>query len=111
MVQGLHIMLDYFIDQEEDRAEDDLNFVFYYESEEEMVRRIRHFKEKAEETIRCLPDWKFHRLINKGLLAIYLADQKVQQDKELKRTAKRFIRFGGLPTVFFYLNSWVYRRA
>ncbi|MBB6450209.1 tetraprenyl-beta-curcumene synthase [Geomicrobium halophilum] len=110
-VQGLHIMLDYFIDQEEDREEDDLNFVFYYENEEQMVERIRYVKEKADESIRSLPDWKFHQLINKGLIAMYLSDKKVQEDKELKRTAKRFIRFGGLPTAFFYLNSWMYRQT
>ncbi|OLN22127.1 tetraprenyl-beta-curcumene synthase [Domibacillus antri] len=110
-VQGLHIMLDYFIDQKEDREEDDLNFIFCYENEEKMVQRIKYFKEKAEESIRSLPDWKFHQLINKGLIAIYLADKKVQEDKKLKRTAKRFIRFGGMPTLFFYLNSWLYRQG
>ncbi len=110
-VQGLHILLDYFIDQEEDRIEEDLNFIFYYENEDRMVERMKHVKQKAEESIRNLPNWKFHRLINKGLIAIYLADEKVQAQKEIKRLAKRFIRFGGLPTVFFYLNSWVYRRA
>ncbi|WP_100406947.1 tetraprenyl-beta-curcumene synthase family protein [Bacillus solitudinis] len=110
-VQGLHILLDYFIDQEEDLLEDDLNFISYYENEEKMVERIKHVKESAEESLRSLPDRKFHQLINKGLIAIYLADEKVQAHKELKRTAKRFIQFGGLPTVFFYLNSWVYRRA
>ncbi|SDJ18341.1 tetraprenyl-beta-curcumene synthase family protein [Natribacillus halophilus] len=103
-VQGLHIMLDYFIDQVEDREEEDLNFVFYYENEEEMVQRFRHIKESAEASIQTLPDWKFHQLINKGLIALYLSDKKVQEDKELKGTAKRFIRFGGLPTAFFYLN-------
>jgi tetraprenyl-beta-curcumene synthase len=110
-VQGFHILLDYFIDQEEDRLEDDLNFVFFYDNEEKMVERIKHVKEKAEESIRNLPDWKFHRLINKGLIALYLADEKVQADKQIKKLAKRFIRFGGLPTVFFYLNSWMYRRV
>ncbi|WP_046176168.1 tetraprenyl-beta-curcumene synthase family protein [Domibacillus indicus] len=110
-VQGLHIMLDYFIDQEEDRKENDLNFVFYYKDEKEMIKRIRHFKEKAGVSIRHLPNPKFHRLINKGLIAIYLADRKVQEDKHLKRMAKQFIRLGGLPTLFFYLNRRVYRQA
>lgn len=110
-VQGFHIMLDYFIDQEEDRKENDLNFVSYYENEEKMVQRIRCFKEKAALSIRYLPDSKFHQLINKGLIAIYLADKKVQEDKKLKQTAKRFIRFGGLPTLFFYLNRGVYRQT
>lgn len=103
-VQGLHIMLDYFIDQVEDWEEGDLNFVFYYESEEQMVERFRYMKENAESSVRSLPDAKFHQMINKGLLALYLSDKKVQENKKLKRTAKRFIRFGGLPTAFFYLN-------
>ncbi len=110
-VQGLHILLDYFIDQEEDREEGDLNFVFYYKDQETMIERMRHVKKKANESIQSLPDKEFHDLINKGLLALYLSDEKVQKDKELKRTAKQFIRFGGLPTLFFYLNSWVYRRV
>lgn len=110
-VQGLHILLDYFIDQEEDREANDLNFIFYYDNEEMMVQRIRHIKDKADESIRSLPDWQFHKLINRGLIAIYLADKKVHEDQKIKHTAKRFISFGGLPTMFFYLNSWVFRRA
>lgn len=110
-VQGLHILLDYFIDQEEDRLEGDLNFVSYYESEEMMIARMKHVKEKAVESIKSLPDEKFHYLINKGLLALYLSDKKVQKNKEMKKTAKQFIRTGGLPTIFFYLNSWIYRKA
>ncbi len=42
-VQGLHIMLDYFIDQEEDRVGNDLNFCFYYESEKKMIERLCFF--------------------------------------------------------------------
>ncbi|OLO27639.1 tetraprenyl-beta-curcumene synthase [Alkalihalophilus pseudofirmus] len=109
-VQGLHILLDYFIDQEEDRVGGDLNFCFYYQSEEEMIDRFRHFVKKAEHSIDQLPNRNFHYLINKGLVAIYLADEKVQGQKKVKETAKKFIRFGGLSTFFFYINSWVYRR-
>lgn len=109
-VQGIHILLDYFIDQEEDRLGGDLNFCFYYESEEKMIERFQLFVKEANESIRDLPDSGFHRLINKGLLAIYIADEKVQKQKDVKRTAKKFIKLGGLPTIFFYLNSWIYRR-
>ncbi|WP_096202606.1 tetraprenyl-beta-curcumene synthase family protein [Bacillus sp. FJAT-45350] len=109
-VQGLHILLDYFIDQEEDRIGGDLNFCFYYESEDEMIRRFRHFAKQAEESIEKLPNQKFHYLINRGLTAIYLADEKVQKQKRVKETAKKMIRFGGVPTIFFYLNSWIFRR-
>ncbi|MEB1807889.1 MAG: tetraprenyl-beta-curcumene synthase family protein [Bacillaceae bacterium] len=110
-VQGLHILLDYFIDQEEDRIGGDLNFCFYYENEEELILRFRHFVEQAEASIEQLPNRNFHYLINKGLVAIYLADEKVQRQKKVKDTAKKFIRLGGMSTLFFYINSWVYRRG
>ena len=109
-VQGLHILLDYFIDQEEDRIGGDLNFCFYYPSEEKMISRFQLFVRKAEESIIKLPNRRFHSLINKGLTAIYLADEKVQKQKKVKKTAKQMIRLGGLPSLFFYLNCWVYRR-
>ncbi|ADU31562.1 tetraprenyl-beta-curcumene synthase family protein [Evansella cellulosilytica] len=110
-VQGLHILMDYFIDQEEDRLGGDLNFCFYYKDEEEMMDRLVHFFRQADKSIRDLPDWKFHRLINNGLLAIYLADEKVKQDPHLRKQGHRFIRSGGAPTMFFYVNGWLYRRA
>ncbi|MBB6448066.1 tetraprenyl-beta-curcumene synthase [Geomicrobium halophilum] len=109
-LQGVHIMLDYFIDQEEDLAEGEMNFAAYYESEDEMVSRFRYMDKRAEESLDGLPDEKFHRLIKRGLFAIYLADGKVQENPEMKRTAKRLIKLGGLPTAFFYLNRWIFRR-
>ncbi|WP_280769998.1 tetraprenyl-beta-curcumene synthase family protein [Salipaludibacillus daqingensis] len=109
-VQGLHILMDYFIDQEEDRVGGDLNFCFYYKNEEEMLSRMEHFFKEANRSLATLPDGKFHRLINNGLIAIYLADDKVKQDPELKKKGKRLIRSGGPRTLFFYLNGWMYRR-
>ncbi len=46
-VQGVHLLLDYFIDQQEDIADDELNFLFYYDHEEQMVDRFRFFYEKS----------------------------------------------------------------
>nr|WP_246594277.1 tetraprenyl-beta-curcumene synthase family protein [Evansella tamaricis] len=109
-VQGLHILMDYFIDQEEDRAGGDLNFCFYYPNEDKMMNRMEHFYKEAGKCIRHLPDWRFHQLITNGLLAIYLADDKVKNDPELRKKGKQFIRGGGAPTLFFYLNGWLYRR-
>ncbi|MGY4689156.1 tetraprenyl-beta-curcumene synthase family protein [Salibacterium sp. K-3] len=109
-VQGVHILLDYFIDQQEDIADDELNFCAQYDDEEKMVERVRFFKKEAERSVRKLPDAAFHSLVVKGLFAIYLADEKVQTDLSMKKTAKRFIRFGGLPAAFFYVNTWMYRR-
>ncbi len=109
-LQGVHILLDYFIDQEEDIAEDELNFLFYYENEEEMIDRFRLFVGKSEELIEKLPDPKFHKMIIRGVIAIYISDEKVQKDKEMKIKSKKMIKMGGLPTLLFYLNSWMYRR-
>ncbi|PYZ93972.1 tetraprenyl-beta-curcumene synthase [Salipaludibacillus keqinensis] len=108
-VQGLHILMDYFIDQEEDREEGDLNFCFYYKNEEDMLSRMEHFFKEADKSLRPLPDSSFHRLINNGLIAIYLADDKVKKDPALKKKGKRLIRSGGASTLFFYLNGWMYR--
>ncbi|WP_096436280.1 tetraprenyl-beta-curcumene synthase family protein [Alteribacter populi] len=109
-VQGLHIMLDYFIDQEEDRLGGDLNFCFYYENEEEMLRRLSHFFIEAKKSINGLPDSRFHSLINNGLIAIYLADDKVKNDPELREKGKQILRTGGAPSLFFYVNGWMYRQ-
>ncbi|WP_245308256.1 tetraprenyl-beta-curcumene synthase family protein [Halalkalibacter urbisdiaboli] len=110
-VQGVHILLDYFIDQEEDIADDELNFLFYYDSEEEMIERFNYFVKQAEKGLKNLPDPKFHRMILRGVIAMYLSDDKVQGDKEMKLKSKKMIKMGGLPTFLFYLNSWIFRRG
>ncbi len=75
-VQGLHILLDYLIDQDEDRRGGDLNFCSYYHDYREMVARLSHFYKQANLSISALPYARFHRLINQGLLGIYCADKK-----------------------------------
>lgn len=109
-VQGLHIMLDYFIDEEEDRKGGDLNFCFYYESEQELFMRLEHFAVEADKSIKKLPNRSFHFFINRGLIAIYLADEKVRKQKQVYRVAKKLLKIGGGATWFFYVNSWFYRR-
>ncbi|AOM82104.1 tetraprenyl-beta-curcumene synthase family protein [Salisediminibacterium beveridgei] len=110
-VQGLHILMDYFIDQKEDHEEGDLNFCTYYESDEEMLRRIGYFFKRAKRAIRSLPDHRFHRMITSGLLAIYLADEKVSQHPLLRRQQFALFRFGGLESMFFYMNGRIFRRS
>ncbi|WP_214483699.1 tetraprenyl-beta-curcumene synthase family protein [Bacillus sp. SM2101] len=109
-IQGLHILLDYFIDQEEDRQGGDLNFCFYYQNQEEMIQRFIHFVEEADKNTAGLPDEKFHRLINRGLLGIYLSDEKVSKQKDVKQAAKKIIKLGGSISKFFYFNGRAYRR-
>lgn len=109
-MQGLHILLDYLVDQEEDRAGGDLSFCSYYDSSGEAVRRILFFFRRSDEGARALPHANFHRMICRGLPAVYLADPKVSSQKDVSSLAFRIIRGCGPLTLFFYLNLWAYRR-
>lgn len=109
-IQGLHILLDYFIDQEEDRIGGDLNFCFYYENEAELFERLKHFVDEADKHIEGVPYKRFHKLINRGLLGIYLSDEKVRSQKSVKALAKEMIKSSGLTSFFFYINCRMYRR-
>ena len=101
-------MLDYFIDQEEDRQGDDLNFCFYYETEEQLIDRLCYFVEKANLEVKKIPDSKFHSMINQGLLGIYLADFKVKDQLSVKQYTKKMLSLGGRSAYFFYWNSKLY---
>ncbi|MBU8879833.1 tetraprenyl-beta-curcumene synthase family protein [Bacillus sp. FJAT-29790] len=108
-IQGLHILLDYLIDQEEDRAGGDLNFCFYYENEEKLFDRLKHFVSEADKHTERLPHRRFHQLINRGLLGIYLSDEKVRKQKNVRKLAKSMIKTGGMISFFFYMNGRAYR--
>lgn len=108
-IQGLHILLDYFIDQEEDRAGGDLNFCFYYADDDELCNRLLHFLQQADKQTRDLPDQKFHKLINRGLLGVYLSDRKVNEQRKVRVLAKKVMRQGGVVSHFFYWNGRAYR--
>lgn len=76
---GLHILLDYFIDQEEDRQGGDLNFTFYYGDQEEMISRLKLFIGNAHENARLCSQGDFTKTVVEGLLAMYLSDRKVKK--------------------------------
>ncbi len=109
-VQGLHILLDYFIDQQEDIEGGDLNFCFYYKDDEHLKTRFTHFIKQAKNSVKQLPDAKFHQMINDGMLGIYLADKKVHKQKNVHKLSKFIRKQGGRWTNFFYVNGWLYRR-
>jgi tetraprenyl-beta-curcumene synthase len=101
-VQGLHILLDYLIDQEEDRASGDLNFCFYYKSKDDLIERFLHFIQNAKNSVSQLPNARFHQLINQALLGVYLSDRKVKQQQEVQIIAKQLIySSGGSASLFF----------
>ncbi|MGE5416287.1 MAG: tetraprenyl-beta-curcumene synthase family protein [Acidobacteriota bacterium] len=100
-VCGLHIFLDYFIDQAEDKKEADLNFVAYYTDEEDKWRALRLFTDNAHSKIAELEPAHLHRLIVSGLLAMYLSDSKVN-DLGYSRQSRSILRsYGaGMPMLY-----------
>ncbi|SER99335.1 tetraprenyl-beta-curcumene synthase [Gracilibacillus ureilyticus] len=109
-LQGLHIMLDYFIDQEEDRMEGDLNFCNYYQNEQELEERLVYFVEQTNTQVKKLPDQTFHEMIQHGLVGLYLADPKVKRMDKAYQIAKRLIRVSGPKSQFFHWNIKIYNR-
>ncbi|MGF7184341.1 tetraprenyl-beta-curcumene synthase [Desulfitispora alkaliphila] len=87
---GLHILLDYYIDQEEDQKEGDLNFVFYYNSSSQCHDRLEYFVKRAKESTALLPEHSFHNTVVEGLLGMYLSDPKVAT-----RDCSQIIKAGG----------------
>nr|WP_052339709.1 tetraprenyl-beta-curcumene synthase family protein [Gorillibacterium massiliense] len=107
-VTGLHILLDYLIDQEEDRIGGDLNFCFYYQNRTETVERIAAIVMEARKAVTRLPAPQFHRMIIEGLLALYLSDPKVREQPEVRRISAKLMHKSPLTRLFFLANSiWI----
>lgn len=109
-VQGLHILLDYFIDQEEDRIGGDLNFCTYYNSDQEITERFVYFLLEADKAVSQLPDKHFHLMINRALLGVYLADKKVNEQRDVRKTAGQILRSCGGSSLFFLWNGLIMAR-
>lgn len=109
-VCGLHILLDYLIDQEEDRLGGDLNFCSYYGNMETAVERIAGIVRQAREKVAALDDSSFHRMIIEGLLALYLSDPKVRKQREVRNVSRALMRRSPMTRLFFWANSiWIRR--
>ncbi len=109
---GLHILLDYLIDLEEDRVGGDLNFVSYYQSDEEAANRLQMFIQQAKASIKGLPNPQFHGMIVDGLVAFYLADSKVSRlQPQIYSISKKLLKqVSSLTSFLFYINSLLVRR-
>ena len=90
-IQGLHILLDYFIDQAEDHEFGDLNFCADYESTKVAVDRLNLFYQVSKQRIAKLKHPYFHDIVIKGLLAMYGSDPKLSEQGILEEY-KRLLR-------------------
>ena len=102
-ISGLHILLDYFIDGAEDKANKDLNFVAYYANEAQILSRLTLFTKQAFLQAETLPQPLFHKTIVQGLLAMYLSDPKTNPPAEQAIIKKSLLKSAGWYTTFMYL--------
>jgi tetraprenyl-beta-curcumene synthase len=93
-ITGLHILLDYFIDKEEDEIHDDLNFTSFYSSDYECTKRIILFIKNSLINIQKLEHPEFHKTVIEGMLAMYLSDKKVHKREDIK-SSKQMFKVGG----------------
>ena len=93
-VCALHIMLDSFIDQDEDREHDDLNFARVYGGERAMRERIAMMTRAARERLEALPDARAHRFVLDVMTLFYLSHPKIQA-QGLDREARALLRANG----------------
>ena len=108
---ALHILLDYLIDQEEDRRGGDLNFCSYYEDERTLIDRLEAIVRDARRAASVLKHPRFHRMIVEGLVALYLSDPKVKKQDTVVRAARQLMRASPLSRLFFWVNSVVIRNT
>ena len=76
-VSAIHILLDYFIDQAEDREHGELNFVACYASPAEAVLRLRRLVRGTLARVRTLADATRHRFVLQAMCVFYLTHPKV----------------------------------
>lgn len=95
-VCALHILLDYLIDMEEDRLSGDLNFVAPYGNLQVAAGRLAQLTQMALEAVSRLPEAALHRLVVKGLVAMYLSDPKAEGLAQ-QGTVEVLLRAAGPP--------------
>jgi len=109
-ITGLHILLDYFIDQQEDIAGGDLNFASYYTCSLQTFQRLKYILEKSLSAAGSLTDPFFHLLVVRGLLAMYLSDPKVKA-QNFMAISETLLRSAGNGCVYLHRFCSSFRRA
>jgi len=80
-VSAVHILLDYFIDQAEDREHGELNFVACYASRADAVRGLRRLVRATLARVRTLAGAARHRFVVEAMCVFYLTHPKVFEQR------------------------------
>lgn len=100
-VCGLHILLDYYIDSDEDLAGGDLNFTRYYKNLKQCEERLAFYIQQALSKCSRLKYPGFHFTIIRGLLAMYLSDPKAASGGR-GIVSRRLLKAGGKRAGSYY---------
>lgn len=103
---ALHILLDYYVDQDEDRQNGDLNFASYYSGPDQALSRLAWLASQTRQQVRSLGGDGFHGLILSGLPGLYLSDPKVRE-RRLAKSTLRLALSGGISGLAAYLYCQV----
>ncbi|HEY0615010.1 MAG TPA: DUF2600 family protein [Candidatus Elarobacter sp.] len=95
-VSAIHILLDYFIDQAEDREHGELNFVACYASPAEAVAKLRALVTATLERVRTLAGAARHRFLVEAMCVFYLTHPKVFEQR-LERESAALLGALGRP--------------
>ncbi len=76
-VSALHVLLDSFIDQEEDREHDDLNFVSLFGGNARFFDRVAYLARRAVREFSHLPTPRRHHFVLRTMSLFYLTHPKV----------------------------------
>ncbi len=90
-VSALHVLLDAFIDQAEDREHGELNFTHVYGGAAALRRRVRSLFDAAKARLRVLPGDRAHRFVLDVMTLFYLSHPKVAA-QGLEREARALLR-------------------
>ena len=80
-VSAVHILLDYFIDQAEDREHGELNFVACYASRADAVRGLRRLVTSTLARVHTLARAAHHRFVVEAMCVFYLTHPKVFEQR------------------------------
>jgi tetraprenyl-beta-curcumene synthase len=80
-VSAVHILLDYFIDQAEDREHRELNFVACYPSSAIAVERVRGLVRATSAGLRALAHGEWHDFVLRAMCLFYLTHRKVYEQR------------------------------
>jgi tetraprenyl-beta-curcumene synthase len=80
-VSAVHILLDYFIDQAEDREHRELNFVACYPSSAVAVQRVRRLVHATNLRLHSLANAEWHAFVLRAMCLFYLTHPKVYEQR------------------------------